>query len=189
MSFDAQTEYDALMAGGRDANRTGQLCWVASGLTAAVLLSWGMAAKNTALMLPVALAVVYGFYANLRTRYHTRLVAGYVEEYFEGRGGPQWFSRLGMMSTLPGFGFAHDWVNAILANAVMLAAVVFGWLFAEGSARGDLLAGIVTGCGIVFGFHSLSETTRLHSTDFAASWKHANGELRDARRPAKVVSR
>ena len=180
-------EYAALMTGGRDAGHTGQLCGVASGIAAAVLLSWGVAAKSAALMLPVMLAVAYGFYANLRARYHARLVAGYVEEYHEGRGGPQWFTRLRSARSLPGFSFAHDLVNTVLANAVMLAAVVFGWMFAPGALRGELMAGIVTGCGIVFAFHSFSETTRLHTTDFAASWRQASGELREEKRAARVA--
>ena len=184
-----QTEYTALMAGGRDATRTGQLCWAASGLTAAVLLSWGLAAKSSALMLPVTLAASFGFYSNLRARFHARLVAGYIEEFCEGRGGPLWFTRLGQARALPGFGFAHDWLSMGLANAATLAAVAFGWMFAADSARGELMAGIVTGCGIVFAFHSYTETTRLHATDFTAVWKQTTDELREARRPARLAGR
>ena len=44
------------------------LSYVASGLAAATLLSWAIGAKNAALMVPVLVAVAYGFTAGLRGR-------------------------------------------------------------------------------------------------------------------------
>ena len=40
------SEYQALMTRGRDAERTSLICWTAAGLVAAILLSWGIGAKN-----------------------------------------------------------------------------------------------------------------------------------------------
>jgi hypothetical protein len=109
--------------------------------------------------------------------------------YCEGPEGPQWFTRLRSMRGQFGPSLAYDWIAAILANAVVLAAVVFGWMYGPGAARGELMAGIVTGCAIVFAFHSLSETMRLHTTDFAAPWRRASGELQVEKRAARVVGR
>lgn len=188
-------EYTALLAGGRDANRTGQLCWTACAIAAAILLSGALAAKSPALMLPVLVCVAAGFYANLRARRHVRLVAGYVEEFYEGRegrdgrDGRHWFTRMRNIAAQPGFGFPYDWVSAILANGLAVATVAFAWMFAEDAWRGELMAGFVTGCAIVFAFHSLAETSRLRTTDFAAMWRQAAAEAREPRRVTRMAAR
>ena len=46
MNENERTEYSVLMSRGRDAERTGQICWIASGIAATMLLSWGMAAHS-----------------------------------------------------------------------------------------------------------------------------------------------
>ena len=74
-------EYQALMNRGRDAERTSLVCWTASGVGAAVLLSWGIAAKSPSLMLPVIFATAFGFYAAIHGRHQVRLIAGYVKEF------------------------------------------------------------------------------------------------------------
>ena len=176
-----QLEYQALMASSREASRTGLVCWLVSGVAASAMLAWGLATKSPALMLPVLLATAYGYYANLRSRHHVRLVAGYLEEFYEDRGAARWFTRLRSLESSHAV-FAHDWVTAALANGVVLAAVATSWLFAEGAARGDLMAGIVTGCGIVFAWHSTSETSRLRATDVGASWHQAGLKLRESPR-------
>src|SRR6267378_7238121 len=95
MNENERMEYTVLMSRGRDAERTSHFCWIASGIAATILLSWGMAAKNPALMLPVIFVVAYGFYTMVHGRQQTRLIGGYVKEFFECDSGPQWFTRLG----------------------------------------------------------------------------------------------
>jgi len=68
MSENERMEYTVLMSRGRDAERTSHFCWIASGIAATMLLSWGMAAKNPALMLPVIFVVAYGFYTMVHGR-------------------------------------------------------------------------------------------------------------------------
>jgi hypothetical protein len=190
-TFDADEslEYQALMARGRDAERTWQLCWTASGIAACALLSWGIAARNAGLMLPVILAVAFGFYAMVHGRRQIRMIAGYVQEYFEESGdGPQWFSRLARLQVLPGFNLANDWLVAIISNAVVAAAVVLGWLFASEGPRGELMAGIVTGCGLMFAFHSTSETAQLRRSDFAALWRQIASGPTEVKRQRRVAA-
>ncbi len=187
---DGRMEYAALMSRGSDAERISQFCWVAAGVAATVLLSWAIEAKSSGLMLPVVFAVAFGFYATLRSRQQIRLIGGYVEEYFEGRGAaPQWFSRLRLLQNVPGFNSSNNWLAAFLANAVNLTAVVLAWVYAPTAARGELMAGIVTGCGVAFAFHSISETSRLDRTHFPALWRQVSGELREERRPSRVAGR
>lgn len=165
------SEYQALMTRGRDAERAALICWTAAGLVAAVLLSWGIGAKNSSLMLPVIFAAAFGYYATIHSRNQVRLIAGYVKEFVETQpGGPQWFTRLGHLEVVPGFNPSSDWTATILVNAVVIASIVFAWLYAAASARGDLMAGIATGCGVGFAFHSIAETARLRSANPAAFW-------------------
>ena len=96
-------EYEALMARGRDAEWTSQISWVVCGVAATTLLAWGIATRNSTLMLPVVLATAYGFYAMLRGRQQVRLIAGYVEEFFESNEtGARWFTWLGHLRLVPG---------------------------------------------------------------------------------------
>jgi hypothetical protein len=183
-------EYAALMSRGRDAERTAQLCWIASGVGSAVLLSWAIAARSAALMLPSMFAAAYGFYAMLHGRQQVRLIAGYVREFFEAKEqGPQWFTRLGNLEVVPGFNPSSDWLAVCLSNSVGIAAVVFSWSFAAGGPRGDLTAGIVTGIGIAFGVHSVSEMARLRQTNPAAFWHQVNGRAREDRPALRVAGR
>src|SRR4051812_37964093 len=62
MNENERTEYSILMSRGRDAEPPSPFCWIASGVAATMLLSWGMAAHSPALMLPVIFCVAYGFY-------------------------------------------------------------------------------------------------------------------------------
>ncbi|TMQ59192.1 MAG: hypothetical protein E6K76_05555 [Candidatus Eisenbacteria bacterium] len=189
LSENERTEYAALMSRGRDAERTSHFCWIASGIAATVLMSWAIAARRPAPMLPVVFAVAYGFYTTMHGRQQTRLIAGYVKEFFEGRDtGPQWFTRLAHLETVPGFSPSmSDWLATSLANVVVLAAIVFAWLFAPAAPRGELYAGIVTGCGIAFAIHSILETTRLRQSDAATSWRQVRTAPAEDRRPARVV--
>jgi len=187
-----RTEYNVLMSRGRDAERTSHFCWIASGIAATVLMSWAIAARRPGLMIPVIFAVAYGFYTTVHGRQQTRLIAGYVKEFFEGRdaGGPQWFTRLGHLEIMPGFSPSmSDWLSTALANAIVVIAIVFAWLFAPAAPRGELYAGIVTGCGLVFAVHSIMETTRLRQSDAASFWRQVSAGPVEARRQPRVVVR
>ena len=191
MNENERTEYSVLMSRGRDAERTSHFCWIASGIAATILLSWGIAAKSPGLMLPVIFAVAYGFYTMAHGRQQTRLIAGYVKEFFETHdSGPQWFTRLGHLEIVPGFSpSSSDWLSMALANAVVAAAIAFAWLFAAAAPRGELYAGIVTGCGLAFAFHSLTETSRLRQSDAAAFWRQVSMGPVEERRPQRLSSR
>jgi len=184
-----QLEYRALMNRGSDAERTAMICWVASGLTAAVLLSWGVAARSATLMLPVVFAVAFGFYAMIHSRQQVRLIAGYVRQFFEGAdAGPQWFTRLSHLEVVPGFNIASDWTATTLANAAVAAAVILAWIFASGIPKGELMAGLTTGCGVAFSFHSISETARLRQTNPAAFWRQIGRGAVDERPGPRAVA-
>ncbi len=184
------SEYQALMMRGRDAERTSMMCWTASGLVAAVLLSWGVAARSSSLMLPVIVAAAFGYYTMIHGRQQIRLIAGYVGEFFEAQpNGPQWFTRLGHLEVVPGFNPSSDWVSAVLVNATVLLAIVFAWLFAPSAPRGDLMAGIVTGCGVAFSFHSISETARLRQANPGAFWHQVQQGPVEERRNVRVGGR
>src|SRR5262245_8630517 len=189
-SFENQdrNEYAALMRRGNDAERTGQICWTAGGLTAAAMLSWGVAAKSPGLMIPVVLGIAIGFYALLRARQQVRWIGSYVEEFCEGPSGPQWFTRMHRLQARPEFRTAGDWLTVSLANAGVLLALVLAWVYAQGATRGDLMAGIATVCGVLFAFHSISETVRMGQTDWLAAWRQVSGELKEAPREKRAAS-
>ncbi len=183
-------EYMTLMRHAGKAEGTAQMCWMASGVTAAVLLSWGIAGKDPGLMLPVLLVVAYGFYARLRGRQQVRLIAGYVEEFLETEAtGAMWFTRLGQLQSLPGFHPSGDWLATSMANAAIVAAMALSWLYSGAAPRGELMAGIATGCGVIFAYHSISETTRLRQTGYATLWRQATSDPKELRRTVRVASR
>jgi hypothetical protein len=183
-----QAEYHALMMRGRDAERVALFCWTAAGLVASVLLSWGIGAKNTSLMLPVVFAAAFGYYASIYGRNQIRLIAGYVKEFVETQsGGPHWFTRLGHLEVVPGFNPSSDWVATILVNALVLTAIIFAWLFAAASARGDLMAGITTGCGVGFAVHSIAETARLRQSNPGAYWRQVRQGAAEDRPPERLT--
>lgn len=183
-------EYQALMARGRDAERTSTVCWTASGIAAAVLLSWGIAAKSAGLMLPVIFATAFGFYAAIHGRSQVRLIAGYVKEFMEpsNNASPQWFTRLAQLEVVPGFNPSGDWAVAALANLTVATAMAFSWIYAGSVARGDLMAGIATGLGLVFCFHSITETARVRQTNAGALWRQIASNNEERRGP-RLASR
>ena len=181
-------EYQALMSRGRDAERTWMVCWTAAGLVGAILLSWGIAAKSASLMIPVVFASAFGFYASVHARRQVRLIAGYVREFLESSGsGAQWFTRLSHLEDVPGYAPSGDWVVAALANLLVVASISLSWIYAGTSSRGDLMAGITTGLGLVFAFHSVTETARLRQTNMSALWRQIgpNEERRGPRLAAR----
>jgi len=176
MTENERMEYSVLMSRGRDAERTCHFCWIASGIAATMLLSWAIAARNAGLMLPVIFAVAYGFYTMVHGRSQTRLIGGYVKEFFEGNdssnSGPLWFTRLGRLEMVPGFSASNaDWLMTAMANVVIVTSVIFAWVFASAMPKGELYAGIATGCAMAFLVHSISETTRMRQSDAAAFWR------------------
>jgi hypothetical protein len=181
-------EYEALMKRGSDAERAALLSWTAGAVTAAVTLSWAISARNPGLTIPVIFAIAIGFYGMLRGRQQVRWIAGYIEEFYESDRGPQWFTRLHRLRGQSGYRTVGDWLTVTLANAGVILALLFAWRLADSASRGDLMAGIATGCGVLFGFHSISETLRMAQTDCAAMWSKVSGELKEAPRPGRVAS-
>jgi hypothetical protein len=184
-----RVEYASLMKQGYDAERTALVCWTAGALAAAVTLSWAMAARSSGLMIPVVFAIAVGFYGMLRARQHARWVASYVAEFHEAAEGSQWYTRLQRLQGPAAYRPADDWLTVCLANAGVLLSVILAWVYASGVPRGELMAGIATGCGVVFGFHSISETIRIAQTDSAAMWRQVSGQLREAERSGRTASR
>lgn len=181
-------EYQALMARGRDAERTSLVCWTASGIGAAVLLSWAVAARSASLMLPVIFATAFGFYAAIHGRNQVRLIAGYVKEFLEPHSSsPQWFTRLSQLEVVTSFNPAGDWAVAALANSTVVAAIALSWFY-SGAPKGEMMAGIVTGVGLVFCFHSITETARLRQTNAAALWRQLAASHEERRGP-RLASR
>lgn len=183
-----RNEYASLTSWARDAEKTGQQCWVGAMIAALTILAWGAVSQSSALMLPVVLAVAAGFYAKIRGRQQVCSIAAYVEECTEGRGSePSWLARLARFRDVQGFSPAGDWIAACLANGVALLAIIFAWLFAEVAWRGELMSGVVTACGIVFAFHSISETSRLSRPDVTSSWQRSSAGSRGAPRRDRAV--
>jgi hypothetical protein len=175
-------EYLALTRRGQDAERVALLSWTAGTLTAAVMMSWAIAAKSSGLMIPVVFAIAIGFYGMLRGRQQVRAIAGYIEEFFEHQGGPQWFTRVHQLQHQSAYRTVGDWATVCLANAGVVLSLILAWLYAGGETRGDLMAGVVTAAAVLFGFHSISETVRMGQTTWTALWRQVNNESKDAAR-------
>jgi len=167
-------EYMALMRRGQDAERVALFSWMAGALVAAVTMSWGISARNPGLMIPVVFAIAVGFYGMLRGRQQVRAITSYIQEFYEGSRGPQWFTRIHRAQTQPSYRAAGDWLTVCLANAGVVVALMLAWLYADAAPRGDLMAGIVTGCGVIFGFHSISQTIAMWQTDWSVMWRQAS---------------
>ena len=182
-------EYTSLMRRGQDAERTAFACWTAGALSAAALLAWAIVARSPGLMIPVVFAIAIGFHGMLRGRQQVRLIGSYVEEFCESPDGPQWFTRLHRLQNLHGYHSAGDWLTVCLANGAVLLAVVLAWIYSAGTPRGELMASIATGCGVILGFHSISETLRLGQTDGPALWRQVSGEPREVPHTERTASR
>src|SRR5262249_8882531 len=140
-----ELEYAALMAHVRELDRTALASWLAAPIAAAVPCSTRIGALSAGLMLPAVLCMAFGYYAKLQVRRKGRLIEGYVQEYFEnGREGAQWHARLAQLFALPGTADGSEWMPLALSNLVTLVAVILSWTFAEGSSRGEFLAGFTT---------------------------------------------
>jgi hypothetical protein len=180
-------EYMSLMRRGQDAERVALLCWTAGALTAAVTMSWAIAARNSGLMLPAVFAIAIGFYAMLRGRHQVRAIGGYIETFHEGTGEARWFGLVHRLQHQPGYPALGDWLTVCLANAGVVLALVLAWSWADASPHGELMSGIVTGVSVLFGFHSISETVRMGQTDWTSLWRRADGDTRDASRAGRAA--
>jgi hypothetical protein len=183
-----RVEYAALASRIREAERLSQTGWLASGLAAATLIAWGVIGRNAALMLPAILAVAWGFQVATRAREEAGWIAAYLEEFHESPGsGLQWFSQRGRVASNAGRG-AGDWAAVALANLSVGLAVAFAWVLSSATSRGELMAGLATGCGLAFGFYSVSETARELRSDRGALWRQTRQGLPEVGRPARVSS-
>jgi hypothetical protein len=90
---------------------------------------------------------------------------------------------------VPGFNISSDWTTTTLANSVVAAAVILAWVFASGVPKGELMAGLTTGCGVAFSFHSISETARLRQTNPGAFWRQVGRNAADDRPGPRAVAR
>ncbi len=187
MDNHASLEYTALMKREQDTDRVATLCWTAAALTAAVTLSWAISARSSGLMFPAVFAIATGFYAQLRGRQQARAIGGYIEAYCEGEGEVRWFGRTHRLQHQPGNVAMGDWLTVCLANAGVVMALVLAWAWADASPHGQLMAGIVTGTAVLFGFHSVSETVRMGQTDWAGMWHQADGSPRNASRIGRAA--
>lgn len=180
-------EYAALMSRSRDAERTGMLCWTAATLVSTSTLSWAIAARHPGMFLPVILAAATGYYAMLHSRRDVRMISAYLEEFEEKASDTSgWFSRVAAVRNAPGMPGSGEWVMTCL-NAVLVAfATVFAWLDASATSRGEIMAGIVSGCAIVYLFYSLSETAQLQRTRYAALWRQAGNGIAEVGRERHV---
>ena len=173
-------EYTALMDQVRDLGRTAQWASLGALLAAAALFSNGIGARSSGLMLPVVLCAAFGYYAHLRARRRSRLIEGYVQEFFEkSREGAQWHTRLAQLAMLPGGQDTSEWMPLALSNLVTLVAVVFSWTFAVGSSRGEFMAGFTTMAGVAFSVHSIVESMRTENTLAATRWSQLSAGLRE----------
>ena len=181
-------EYSALMSQARDLGRTSQLCWTGAAVAAAVLLSWAIGAKHPGLLLPVELCTAFGFYATVHARRQCRLIEGYVQEFHETeQDGAQWYTRLAHLYSLPGIQDHADWLPLALANAITLVSVVFSWVYANGAAHGELMAGLVTMAGVAFSVHSIVENMHLDQVQSTGLWSQMNTGLREVTAVTKRV--
>jgi hypothetical protein len=83
------------------------------------------------------------------------------------------------LQALPAYQDHADWLPLALANAVMLVSLVFGWVFANGPAHGELMAGFVTMAAVGFAVHSIVESMHLDQSPGAATWSEADRGLRE----------
>ena len=183
-----ELEYAALMDRARDLARTSSLCWAGAGLAASFLLAGAISSKNPGLLLPVQFCVAFGFHALTQARREARLIEGYVQEFFEkDREGAQWHTRLAQLQALPGGPLRTDWWPVAAAGTLALAAIVFGWLYAEAAARGELMASLTTMSGVAVIVHALVETLNHERGTGAVPWAAINNNLREVP-PLKRVS-
>jgi len=173
-------EYAALMERARDLDRTAHWSWTGAAIASAVLLSNAIGARNAGQMLAVVVCAALGYYANLRARRQARLVDGYLQEFHEtDRSGAQWHSRLAQLDAFPGAPDRTDWAPLALSNLLSLVAVVFSWVLAGDSSRGELMGGLTTIAAVAFSVHSILESMRNAQIAAASKWAQVGEPLRE----------
>lgn len=185
------SEYTALMQQVRELGRTSQWCWTASAIAAAFLLSNAITAHHPGLMLPVELCAAFGFYATLHARRQSRRIESYVREFHEQDAtGAQWFTRQGQPAPLPGFQGRTEWVPLAIANVIVVVAVVYSWVFADGAAHGELMAAFATMAAMAFSVHSLVENMQFEQQGAVAAnaWTNTAPALREVPAPRRASS-
>ncbi|MEQ1833284.1 MAG: hypothetical protein ABL977_09545 [Candidatus Eisenbacteria bacterium] len=188
------SEYTALMQQVRELGRTSQWCWTASAIAAAFLLSNAITAHHPGLMLPVELCAAFGFYATLDARRRTKRIESFVREFHEHEAtGAQWFTRIGQPATLPGFQSRTEWVPLAIANVIVVVAVVYSWVFADGAAHGELMAALATMGAMAFAVHSLVENMQFEQQGVASpaastGWTNSAPGLREVPAPKRAAS-
>jgi hypothetical protein len=176
-------EYVALMDRARDLERTAQWTWTGAAIACAVLLSTAIGTRSAGQLLAVVVCAAFGYYANLRARRRAQLIEGYVQEFHEtDRTGAQWHTRLAQLGSLPGAPDTTDWTPFALSNLLSLTAIVLAWVFAETSARGELMGGFTTMAGIAFSVHSILEAMRNAQASNTSSWEKLGAPLREVSR-------
>jgi hypothetical protein len=183
MEEKTRLEYAALMGKAQDAERMAFSSWMATGIAAMVLLAWGMGSRQPGSMVPVVMVAAAGFLAMIRSREQASSIAGYIEAHYESEDeNPSYYTLLGRMRGTVGHGNSRDWHATAFFNAIGVVAAVFAWMWASNGDRGELWAGVVTGCMLAFGSYSLSETGRMQQADPAADWRRAEGGLHEVKR-------
>jgi len=176
----AHVEYDALMSRSRTLERTGYLSWTIATCTAAVLLAQAMGSGSPGALVAAVIAAAVGFYPLLHARQQLRMMASYIEEFVERGGGSQWHTRVGHLQSVPAVGAPNDWIFTAASNLVVITAITFAWMFSGPTKHGELIAGLVTACGVVFALHSVMETSRVERTDYAAAWRKVTAGARSS---------
>jgi hypothetical protein len=159
------------------------LCWLVPGVTAAVLLAWGVASHAPGFMLPVVLTAAAGYLAMTRWREQAASIAGYLETYHEDENdNPSYFHRLGRLQATLADDGGRDWHVITFFNVISVMAAAVAWLSSHSADHGELWAGVVTACALVFASYSVSDTARAQQTDPGAQWRRADSGLREVKR-------
>jgi hypothetical protein len=161
-------EYTALMNQVQDTERTSWFCWIGSGIMAAVLLSNAISSHSPGLLLPVQACAALGFYVTVQARQRVRQLETYMRETYETEGSTQWCTRRAQLTDGGG------WQTLALANALSTVSVVFSWVFANGAAHGELLAGLATIAGVGFSVLTIVEHMRSETERQSAAWSNAS---------------
>lgn len=178
-----QIEYAALLDRARDAERMTFASWIATGIAAAGLLAWGIASGEPGFMVSVVMTAAAGFMAVSRWREQAASLAGYIEAFHESdAGGPAYHARLARLQNSAGPPVGRDWHATVFFNVIGAAAVVFAWLAAGSATYGELWAGVVTACALVFASFSVSENGRALQVDHAAQWRRSQEGPQEVKR-------
>jgi len=182
-------EYTVLMERCRTIERTGITTWTIATSAALVMLAWGIADDSPGRMLAVVFAAAVALYPLIHARRQLRLMSGYLEEFVERRTPAiQWHTSLRRLEVVPTVNTTSDWILTALSNLVVIAAVIFSWMFADGADHGGVIAGFVTATGVIVGFHTIMETARIAQTDFAAVWRRVSQGPRETERRDRMAS-